>query len=396
MNILITGARGFIGRNLSARLQALRDGQDKTRPGLLIDAILEYDLNSPPEALSTCCAQADFVFHLAGVNRPKDSADFTRGNVSFTQTLLDCLNTSRSKATVLFSSSAQAAMTGRYAGSVYGQSKREGEALLLRYAEETGNPVLIYRFPNVAGKWARPHYNSVVATFCHQIANDLPIQMDDPSVELELLFIDDLVEEMLDALEGRPHRCEPDGRYCQVPVTHRITLARLAELLYTFHDQPDTLLMPALPPGSLEKKLYATYLSYLPEHKTAYPLRMNVDDRGSFTELIRTADHGQFSVNIAKPGVTKGQHWHHAKWELFIVVSGEGLIRQQQIGTDEAGHPYPIREYRVSGQKLQAVHMLPGYTHSITNLSATDDLITVMWASEPFDPDHPDTYFEPV
>ena len=399
MKILVTGAKGFVGRNLVENLKAIRDGKNRTRPNLSISEIYEYDLDSTPEELDAWCADADFVFNLAGVNRPKDPAEFRTGNFGFASTLLKTLKKHGNRCPVMLSSSIQATLAGRFGTSEYGISKRDGEGLFFQYAAETGAKVLVYRFPNLAGKWVRPNYNSAVGTFCHNIANELPITVNDPSVELELLFIDDLVEEMLDALEGREHRCEfdgvntvlkDDGRYCWAPVTHKATLGRIVELLHTFHDQPDTLMMPAIPAGSFEKKLYSMYLSYLPKEKVAFDLKMNVDDRGSFTELLKTADHGQFSVNISKPGVTKGQHWHNSKWEFFIVVSGRALIQERKLGTDE------VLEFEVSGERIQAVHMLPGYTHNIINLSETENLVTLMWANEPFDSTHPDTFFEEV
>ena len=411
MNILITGAAGFVGRNLTENLKTIRDGRNRTRPHIQIDEIFEYDLDNTPEQLDAWCGKADFVFNLAGVNRPKDPEEFRKGNFGFASTLLDALKKHNNKAPVMLSSSVQATLAGRFGTSEYGLSKKAGEDLFFHYAQETGAAVYVYRFPNLVGKWVRPNYNSAVGTFCSNIANDLPIQVNDPAVELEMLFAEDLIEEMYDCLEGHPHRCEypkagetidgvtydgltprpaEDGGYCYAPVTHKATLGRIVELLHTFHDQPKTLVMPPIPNGSFEKKLYSMYLSYLPKEKTVFDLKMNTDDRGSFTELLKTADHGQFSVNISKPGITKGQHWHNTKWEFFIVVSGHGLIQERKIGTDE------IIEFEVSGEKIQAVHMLPGYTHNIINLSGTENLITVMWANEPFDPDHPDTFFEIV
>lgn len=399
MNILITGAAGFVGKNLTAALAAIRDGKDRTRPNLSIGELYLYDLNSAPELLETACEKADFVFNLAGVNRPKDEKEFMEGNFGFASTLLNTLKKYRNTCPVMLSSSIQATLMGRYAGSEYGKSKKAGEELFFSYAQETGAKVLIYRFPNLFGKWCRPNYNSAVATFCHNYAHDLPIQVNDPAVELELLYIDDLVTEMLDALEGKAHSCEFDGvntvftengRYYAAPVTHRATLGEIVALLDSFKAQPKTLMMPEIPQGSLAKKLYSTYLSYLPKEKAAFPLHTNVDNRGSFTELLRTNGCGQFSVNISKPGVTKGQHWHHSKWEFFIVVSGRGLIQQRKLGSDE------ILEFYVSGDSIQAVHMLPGYTHNIINLSETKDLVTFMWANECFDPQKPDTFFEVV
>ncbi|MBR4657501.1 MAG: NAD-dependent epimerase/dehydratase family protein [Oscillospiraceae bacterium] len=398
MNILITGANGFVGRNLVENLKAIRDGKNRTRPNIRIDTIWEYDLDTPRSVLEEGCAKADFVFHLAGVNRPRDPAEFEKGNFGFSSELLGLLRAAGNRCPVMLSSSLQATLIGRYNGD-YGRSKRAGEDLFFRYAEETGAKVLVFRLPNLAGKWVRPNYNSAVGTFCHNIAHDLPITVNDPSVELELLFIDDLVDALFDALEGKERHCEydgleplprEDGRFCWAPVTHRATLGRIVELLRSFHDQPKTLLMPAIPAGSFEKKLYSMYLSYLPREKVAFDLKMNEDARGSFTELLKTADHGQFSVNISKPGITKGQHWHNAKWEFFIVVSGHGLIQERKLGTDE------ILEFEVSGEHIQAVHMLPGYTHNIINLSETENLVTLMWANELFDPAKPDTFFEPV
>lgn len=399
MNILITGACGFVGKNLCASLRNIRDGKDKTHPDITIDTIYEYDIDSEAAVLEEACEKADFVFNLAGVNRPKDTSEFMQGNFGFASKLLDTLKQHGNTCPVMLSSSQQASLTGRFGNSEYGRSKKAGEELFLDYQQETGAKVLIYRFPNLFGKWCRPNYNSAVATFCNNIANDLPIQVNDPSVELELLYIDDLVSEMLGALEGKEHRCEfdglevtptPSGRYCYCPVTHKATLGCIVELLNIFHDQPQTLVIPEIPNGSFEKKLYSTFLSYLPKEKVAFPLKMNVDQRGSFTELIRTLNCGQVSINISKPGITKGQHWHHTKWEFFIVVAGHGLIQERKIGSDE------IIEFEVNGDNIEAVHMLPGYTHNIINLSETDNLVTVMWANESFDPNHPDTYYETV
>ena len=388
MNVLITGANGFVGRNLTQRLYALRDGRDRTRPALRIDEVLLYTRETAPETLAAYCRSADFVVHLAGVNRPQDPEEFTTGNTDLTRTLLAQLRQSGNRCPVLLASSIQASLTGRYAGSPYGHSKRAAEALLRAYSEQTGTQGLIYRFPNLFGKWCRPNYNSVVATFCHNIARDMPITVSDPAAELELVYIDDLVDELLDAMEGHPHRA--DAGYFRVPVSHPVTLGEIVRLLRSFHDQPQTLLLPQIPDGSFAKKLYSTYLSYLPPEKVAFPLKMNVDARGSFTELLKTDACGQVSVNITKPGVTKGQHWHNSKWEFFIVVAGRGLIRERRIGSDE------VIEFAVSGERIEAVHMLPGYTHDIINLSDTEDLVTVMWANERFDPEHPDTYFEEV
>jgi len=399
MNILITGAKGFAGRNLAENLKTFRDQKNRTRPDIIIDEIFEYDIDSTLEELDEFCSKADFVFNFAGVNRPTDPSDYLKGNRDFAGTLISALKRHNSKAPVMVSSSIQATLSGRFGTSEYGLSKKAGEELFFAYSSETGSKVLIYRFPNLVGKWVRPNYNSAVGTFCNNIANDLPITVNDPSVELELLFIDDLIEEMLDALEGREHHCEfngvdtvpqENGRYCFAPVTHKATLGRIVELLYTFREQPKTLVMPEIPNGSLEKKLYSMYLSYLPKEKTIFDLKMNCDGRGSFTELLKTINCGQFSVNISKPGITKGQHWHNSKWELFIVVSGHGLIQERKIGTDE------VIEFEVSGDRIQAVHMLPGYTHNIINLSDTQELVTLMWANEWFDPKRPDTFFEKV
>lgn len=399
MNILVTGANGFVGRNLVENLKTIRDGKNRTRPNIHIQEIYEYDIASTPEQLDEYCAGADFVFNLAGVNRPKDPEEFRRGNFGFASTLLGTLKRHGNTCPVMLASSIQATLEGRFGTSEYGLSKRAGEELFFDYADETGAKVLVYRFPNLAGKWVRPNYNSAVGTFCHNIANGLPITVNDPGVELELLFIDDLLEELFDALEGKEHRCEFDGvetvlrangHYCAAPVTHKATLGRIVELLHTFRDQPQTLVMPEIPPDSFEKKLYSMYLSYLPKEKAAFPLKMNVDGRGSFTELLRTEKCGQFSVNVSRPGVTKGQHWHNSKWEFFIVVAGHGLIRERKLGTDE------VMEFEVSGDRLEAVHMLPGYIHSITNLSESENLVTVMWANEQFDPEHPDTFGETV
>ena len=399
MDILITGAAGFVGKNLTAALQALRDGKDRTRPGLNIGQLFLYDKDSPQELLEQGCRKADFVFNLAGVNRPQNPEEFMQGNFDFASTLLSTLKKHGNTCPVMLSSSIQATLVGRYAQGEYGRSKKAGEELFFAYGEQTGAKVLVYRFPNLFGKWCRPNYNSVVATFCHNYAHDLPITVNDPKVELEMLYIDDLVEEMLDALEGREHRCEfdgvktvmtPQGRYCAAPVTHFVTLGEIVALLDSFRDQPKSLMMPQIPEGSFAKKLYSTYLSYLPKEKAAFPLKMNTDARGSFTELLKTENCGQFSVNISKPGVTKGQHWHHSKWEFFIVVSGTGLIQQRKLGCEE------VLEFRVSGENIQAVHMLPGYTHNIINLSDTEDLVTLMWANECFDPQKPDTFYEAV
>ena len=399
MKILVTGAKGFVGQNLVANLKNIQQGKNRTRPALQIDEIYEYDITSTQQELDTYCAQADFVFNLAGVNRPKDQSEFMQGNFGFASTLLDTLKKHGNTCPVMLASSIQATLIGRYGESDYGKSKLSGEELFFAYAGETGAQVLVYRFPNLFGKWCRPNYNSVIATFCNNIANDLPIQVNDPNVELELLYIDDLVEEMLDALEGKAHRCNydglaaqaaADGRYCYAPTTHKVTLGEIVELLDLFKAQPQSLVMPEIPYNSFAKKLYSTYLSYLPAEKTIFNLKMNQDERGSFTELLKTLSCGQFSVNISKPGITKGEHWHNSKWEFFIVVAGHGLIQERRIGSDE------IREYEVSGDKIQAVQMLPGYTHNIINLSQTENLVTVMWANEQFDPQHPDTFGEKV
>ena len=399
MDILITGAAGFVGKNLTAALECIRDGKDRTHPGLEIGRIYCYDIDSSAELLEEACRKADFVFNLAGVNRPQSQEEFMQGNFGFASRLLETLRKYNNTCPVMLSSSIQATLVGRYANGEYGKSKKAGEELFFSYAEETGAKVLVYRFPNLFGKWCRPNYNSAVATFCHNYAHDLPIMVNDASVELELLYIDDLVDEMIAALEGKEHHCEfdgvttvlqEDGRYCAAPVSHKATLGEIVALLDAFKAQPQTLTMPEIPHGSFAKKLYSTYLSYLPKEKAAFPLKMNVDDRGSFTELLRTEKCGQFSVNISKPGITKGQHWHHTKWEFFIVVSGKGLIQQRKVGTEE------VLNFEVSGEKIEAIHMLPGYTHNIMNLSDTDDLVTVMWANECFDPNKPDTFFEKV
>ena len=386
MKILITGAKGFVGKNLTEALKNIRDGKDRTHPEITIEELYLYDIDSSKDLLDEACQNADFVFNLAGVNRPQNEEEFMQGNFGFASTLLETLKKYNKTCPVMLSSSIQATLEGRYDGP-YGRSKKAGEDLFLAYGKETGARVIVYRFPNLFGKWCRPNYNSAVATFCNNIANDLPITVNDPSVLLTLLYIDDLIDEMMLCLEGKEHK---DGDYCVCPVVHKVTLGEIVELLNTFKEQSETLIMPEIPNGGFAKKLYSTYLSYLPKEKAAFPLKMNVDDRGSFTELLKTEKCGQFSVNISKPGITKGQHWHHTKWEFFIVVSGKALIQQRKIGTEE------VLNFEVSGEKIEAVHMLPGYTHNIINLSETDDLVTLMWANEQFDKNHPDTFFEPV
>lgn len=398
MKILVTGAKGFVGKNLVCALNNLKDGKDRTRPELEIDVVYEYDIDGTAQELDEYCKKADFVFNLAGVNRPKDPEEFKKGNFGFASQLLETLKKHKNKCPVMLSSSIQALLIGRYDGE-YGRSKKAGEELFFDYAKETGTKVLVYRFPNLFGKWCRPNYNSAVATFCYNTANDLPITVNDRATMLELLYIDDLVAEMLAALEGKEHRAEFDGvntaiteigRYCAAPVTHKVTLGEIVDLLESFKAQPQTLVMPEITNNSFAKKLYSTYLSYLPKEKVAFPLKMNADARGSFTELLKTEKCGQFSVNISKPGITKGEHWHNSKWEFFIVVSGRALIEERKIGTDE------VLRFEVSGEKIEAVHMLPGYTHNIINLSDTEDLVTLMWANEQFDPAHPDTFYEKV
>ena len=399
MKILVTGAKGFVGKNLVANLNNIKEGKDRTRPNLHVEKIFEYDIDTDPMLLDAYCAQADFVFNLAGVNRPKEQSEFMEGNFGFASTLLDTLKKHGNKCPVMLSSSQQASLTGRFGNSEYGRSKKAGEELFLKYGDEQGVKVLVYRFPNLFGKWCRPNYNSAVATFCNNIANDLDITVNDPSVELELLYIDDLVNEMFDALEGKEHRCEFDGlgvfatergRYCYCPVTHKVKLGEIVDLLYRFKELPKNLTIPEIPANSFAKKLYSTYLSYLPKEKAIFDLKMNVDARGSFTELVHTPKCGQVSINISKPGITKGQHWHNTKWEQFIVVSGHGLIQLRKEGTDE------VINYEVSGDHIQSVIMLPGYTHNIINLSDTEDLVTVMYCNEVFDPSKPDTFFDPV
>ena len=399
MNILITGAAGALGRNLVENLKAIRDGKNRTRPDLKIASIYEYDINSTPEELDQYCEGADFIVHAAGVNRPKETSEFMEGNFGFTSTLLDCLKKHGNKAPIMITSSVQATLSGRFGDSEYGRSKLAGEELMFSYGEETGAPVYVYRFENMVGKWIRPKYNSAVATFCYCISRGEPITVNDPSVLMEVVFFDDICEEIYDAMEGKPHRCHYDGveavpdeygRYCHCPVKHKATLGEIVELLHKFHDFPQDFIINHLTPGSFEKKLYAMYLSYLPKEKTIFDYKMNVDQRGSFTELIKTLDHGQVSINISKPGITKGQHWHLSKWEIFIVVHGHGLIKMRNLKDDE------IEEYEVSGEKIQGVYMKPGWTHNIINLSETEDLVTVMFASELLDQNRPDTYFEPV
>ena len=406
MKILVTGAKGFVGKNLCAELKNIRDGKAKCWGGVAVEEVYEYDLGNTQEELDEWCSKCDFVFNLAGVNRPKDTSEFMEGNFGFASTLLDMLKKHKNTCPVMLSSSQQASLTGRFGNSEYGRSKKAGEDLFLDYGKETGAKVLVYRFPNLFGKWCRPNYNSAVATFCNNIANDLPIQVNDPSVELELLYIDDLIAEMIDALNGEEHRCYFEGlavipfmpdnsqlsivdsqfKYCYCPVTHKVLLGEIVDLLHKFADQPMNLTIPEIPNNSFAKKLYSTYLSYLPKEKVAFPLKMNVDQRGSFTEMIHTGKCGQVSINISKPGITKGQHWHHTKWEFFIVVAGHGLIQERRIDSDE------VIEFEVSGDNIQCIHMLPGYTHNIINLSETENLVTVMYCNEVFDPNHPDTY----
>lgn len=399
MKILVTGAKGFVGKNLVAQLKNIQEGKAKCYGDITVSAVYAYDIDSTPEELDTYCRDCDFVFNLAGVNRPQNQEEFMQGNFGFASTLLDTLKKYQNTCPVMISSSIQATLAGRFGTSEYGKSKKAGEELMFQYREETGAKVLVYRFPNLFGKWCRPNYNSAVATFCNNIANDLPIQVNNPTVELELLYIDDLVDEMIAALKGEEHRCEfegveavltKNGKYCAAPITHKVTLGEIVHLLEQFKDQPATQLIPEIPYNSFAKKLYSTFLSYLPKEKVSFPLKMNIDARGSFTELLRSEKCGQVSINISKPGITKGQHWHNTKWEFFIVVAGHGLIQERKIDSDE------VIEFEVSGDKIEAIHMLPGYTHNIINISETEDLVTVMWANESFDPNKPDTYFEPV
>ena len=399
MRILVTGAKGFVGRNLCAQLNNIKEGKARCYGDLAVDAVYEYDIDSTSEELDAWCKDCDFVFNLAGVNRPQDPKEFMDGNFGFATTLLDTLKRHKNNCPVMISSSIQATLAGRFGISEYGKSKKAGEELMFEYGKETGAKVLVYRFPNLYGKWCRPNYNSAVATFCNNIANDLPITANDPSVEMELLYIDDLVEEMIRALKGQEHRCEfdgvntvltPDGRYCAVPITHHVKLGEIVDLLHRFAEMPETLMIPEIPADSFAKRLYSTYLSYLPKEKAIFDLKMNRDARGSFTELVHTLNCGQVSINISKPGITKGEHWHHTKWEQFIVVSGHGLIQLRKEGTDE------VLSYEVSGDRIQSVIMLPGYTHNIVNLSDTEDLVTVMYCNEIFDPNRPDTYSDPV
>lgn len=399
MKVLVTGAKGFVGKNLCAQLKNVMEGKAKCYGSLSITEVYEYDMDSTPEELDSWCRDCNFVFNLAGVNRPKEQSEFMEGNFGFASTLLDTLKKHGNTCPVMLSSSIQATLSGRFGTSEYGKSKKAGEELFFAYSQETGAKVLVYRFPNLYGKWCRPNYNSAVATFCYNIAHDLPIQVNDPNVELELLYIDDLVEEMMDALQGKEHHCEfngvhtvmqADGRYCAAPVTHRMKLGEIVDLLYQFAELPQTLMIPEIPADSFAKRLFSTYLSYLPQEKAIFDLKMNIDNRGSFTELVHTLNCGQVSINISRPGITKGQHWHHSKWEQFIVVSGHGLIQLRKIGTDE------VLNYEVSGDKIQSVIMLPGYTHNIINLSETENLVTVMYCNEIFDKNRPDTYFDPV
>lgn len=399
MKILVTGAKGFVGKNLCAQLNNIKDGKAKCYGDLMVDEVFEYDIDSTPEQLDAWCRDCDFVFNLAGVNRPQDPKEFMEGNFGFATVLLNTLKKYNNNCPVMISSSIQATLAGRFGTSEYGKSKKAGEELMFEYGKETGAKVLVYRFPNLYGKWCRPNYNSAVATFCNNIANDLPITVNDPSVDMELLYIDDLVEEMICALKGEEHHCEfdgvetvltPDGRYCAAPITHHVKLGEIVDLLHQFAEMPKTLMIPEIPADSFAKRLYSTFLSFLPKEKAIFDLKMNVDNRGSFTELVHTLKCGQVSINISKPGITKGEHWHHTKWEQFIVVSGHGLIQLRKEGTDE------VLNYEVSGEKIQSVIMLPGYTHNIINLSDTQDLVTVMYCNEIFDPNRPDTFFDKV
>ena len=399
MKILVTGAKGFVGKNLCAQLNNIREGKNKSYGDLTISEVFEYDIDCSLEQLDSYCQSCDFVFNLAGVNRPQNQEEFMQGNFGFASTLLDMLKKHNNTCPVMISSSIQATLAGRFGTSEYGKSKKAGEDLMFEYAQETGAKVLVYRFPNLFGKWCRPNYNSAIATFCHNIANDLPIQVNDRSVEMELLYIDDLVDEMIHAIHGNEHRCEFEGvetvpseagRYCYCPITHKTTLGEIVDMIYAFAEQPKTLTIPEIPENSLAKKLYSTYLSYLLKEKVAFPLKMNIDQRGSFTELVHTLNCGQVSINISKPGITKGQHWHNTKWEFFIVVSGHGLIQQRRIDSEE------VIEFEVTGENIQCIHMLPGYTHNIINLSDTQDLVTVMYCNEIFNPNKPDTFFLPV
>ena len=406
MKVLVTGSNGFVGRNLVWNLKNIRDGRNRTRENLVITEIYGYDIGSSKESLELACSRADFVFNLAGVNRPKDTKEFMEGNFGFASTLLDTLKRCGNTCPVMLASSIQASLTGRFEGSEYGKSKLAGEELFFNYGQETGAKVLVYRFPNLFGKWCKPNYNSAVATFCNAVANDLEYTVNDRNTELNLIYIDDLIEEMLDAMEGKEQRCDyisdkpqenDNGRYCYVPTSHNVTLGEIVDLLKTFKSMPKSLYVPSIPDGSFAKKLYSTYLSYLPASEMSYGFKSNVDNRGVFTELIRTLDHGQVSVNVAKPGITRGEHWHNSKWEIFIVVSGHGLIQQRRIGIDpETGKGYPVIEFEVTGEQIKAIQMIPGYTHNIINLSETQDLVTVMWANESFDPNHPDTFYEQV
>ena len=406
MKVLVTGSNGFVGRNLVWNLKNIRDGRNRTRENLVITEIYGYDIGSSKESLELACSRADFVFNLAGVNRPKDQKEFMEGNFGFASTLLDTLKKCGNTCPVMLASSIQASLTGRFEGSEYGKSKLAGEELFFKYGQETGAKVLVYRFPNLFGKWCKPNYNSAVATFCNAVANDLDYKVNDRNTELNLLYIDDLIEEMLDAMEGKEHRCDyvsdkpeenDEGKYCYVPTSHNVTLGEIVDLLNTFKSMPKSLYVPSIPNGSFAKKLYSTYLSYLPASEMSYGFKSNVDNRGVFTEIIKTLDHGQISVNVAKPGITRGEHWHNSKWEIFIVVSGHGLIQQRRIGIDpETGKGYPVIEFEVTGEQVKAIQMIPGYTHNIINLSETQELVTVMWANESFDPNHPDTFYEQV